>query len=151
MLLLHIVYMSLHTWRVSESLTTALNATATSMSDEYKLEYGLFLIYPILLFIYEVYVLIFEGVTTCRRMMGTTAQSDKSLRRRIVDKFSNLSDYFITHFSRLGTLIFFSFSVAWYVLFYLDDKNQIYMAMMVLLFGWLYTITFTKGLKSVHS
>ena len=171
LMIVHIVYMSLfsvYVAPVSDNLHRIFDSSAPHScrsGGTYGL-HGLFLIWPGLLLLYEVYSF-FSILSRSSPASCSCCKHDSGTRKKetqppgcctSMTRVSILSLPYLmisTLFSYLGHLTALAFCVlviAWYALFLCTSNMSTYVEIvsMVMLLGWLFTISFTKGFEDMH-
>lgn len=172
LMVVHIIYMSLFSVYVaptSDNLHRIYSSPAPQScksGGSYSL-YGLFLIWPGLLLLYEVYSFFsvlrrsssVSSCSCCKHDGGTQKkETHNSGCCAAITRLSILSlPYLIisTLFSYLGhltALTFCALVIAWYVLYLcaLGMSTYVEIVSMIMVLGWLFTISFTKGFEDMH-
>lgn len=167
LMLVHIVYMSLYSvyvTPVSGDLHRRYNVTtgACQSGGSYSV-YGLFLIWPGVLLVYEFYSVasrIYRSVS-CRRRGGRENKEDEERNSGWYSSWTKFDPLSLPYtliaalLNNLGHLTTFAFGglvIAWYALFLCisDMSTYVKVVSMVFVLGWLFTISFTKGFEDMH-
>ena len=156
LMIIHILYMSFFTSYSFELLSTT---SPNAQSRGQKAAYGLFLLWPAMLFIFELYYLIanvrswwgrrtqFKVLRRSQEAVGGPFGKVAKVTRSTLAMASTVFD----NLPHLGATILSVFVLIWYLLFLVQDHNQVYVVVVVIVVGWLYATSFTKGFKTVHA
>ena len=145
----HIVYMALFSVYSLDSLQN-FNVTRGSNGKEPEMLYVCFLILPAIIVLVQMYYIISNVIEVCKRKKKNSAYEgtdfDK-LMHAIMLIIGGISPYLITILS----FIFSGFVAIWYWSYMISSPNQPFYLAVALIFGWLFTIVYTKGFETMHS
>ena len=110
--------------------------------------YGVFLVWPLIVLLFTLVFGSVQLLSAWRRRK----QSRSGLKSNS-DFFENLFVFywFMSNLGSLTAIAFGVLTVVWFVMYLSQDPNQVYVLAVNLVLGWLYSIHFTKGFKTVHA
>jgi len=161
LILVHIAYMTLFSVFVlptNANLKSLFNSTTkpSCRLDPGTGIYGLFLVWPVMILLYELYSIISEIVeklSACCRKYDTNTDTEVSREQLTLLGLPYLIILTLfSYISHLTALAFGSLAIAWFALFLCATTSQVYVEIvsLVLILGWLFTMSFTKGFEELH-
>jgi len=169
LMLVHITYMILFSVYVTPAyreLTILYNSSTISQCRQSPSTsvYGLFLVWPLLILVFELYQISTEIIRFIRRRCFHSQKTERKSKLSVPNephsenKFSLLGlPYlllvtFFSYISHLTAIAFGCVVIAWFVLFLCATTEFAYVEVVSLVFilGWLFTISFTKGFEELH-
>ena len=175
LMIIHIVYMSLFTAYVMPNTTDLLNRynfSSTNPQWQCKSDigttiYGLFLVWPGLIVLFEIVFMALRLFRASKQWLMNIINRDKTktenkaensqccsckIRIDVLEIPFLLLSVFISNLSLLSSFVFGATVAAWYVMYVCPGYIQAYVQVLSLafLFGWAYTITFTKAFQGLH-
>ncbi len=110
--------------------------------------YITFLLWPIMLLIFEGYYMVASVLHFCRTK---SKSSDKTRKMWISSSVKGIIGISWKHLSHITSCIFSTLVIVWFILYYTKNSYQAHILAIVMVFGWLYTIVFTDGFETVHA
>ena len=149
LLIFHLIYMFLLSVYAIPSLDS-INVNETNGSSVSYMPYGLFVIWPGIFLIYEIYHIgssIYLWIREVGRHLGIKDWRKCSpffLIKAIIETlFDHLAH--VANFS-FGTLI-----ITWYVLYAVNSPSQVEVLAFGIMIGWMCALSFTDGFENLHS
>ncbi len=143
LMLVHLIYMSL--------LSAYGIPLVKETVDTKAWPYVLFLFWPIVLLVFEIYYFSINILHFCskrnnqNRELKNQGQSSVS---RILNSIFRILMRYLAHFT---SLVFSILVITWFSLYYTKNDYQAHILAVALVLGWLYTIAFTDGFETVHA
>ena len=156
---IHIVYMALFSAYNLPHSHVVTNATSGSVGRTEGSPSYLFLLWPVLLMLFELYVIVAQAYLHCtrssrRRRAGAddgSAETNRFCSGIPRDVIYYVFVWIIANGSNLMGIVFPASVIAWFVAKLLSSDAELYLLATAVLLGWMYTILFTKGFETVHS
>lgn len=156
----HIVYMVLFSvYTLPHVHPVGVNSTVRSVSRTEGTPSYWFLIWPVPLLMFELYVIMAQMYLFCKRSRRRkpTSGVDGSTERRSCcsgiprDITYHVFVWFTEYASHLMNISFPVSVVAWFIVKAKSSDVELYLLATAVLLGWVYTIFYTKGFETVHS
>ncbi len=156
LMLVHLLNMGLfsaYSIPLLSSATLPVNITLTRGSTTiHAFPYGLFLIWPLTLLLYEMYYILNTVYHSCKKLDGICKVfSDKRKPKGVLSLIGNLILLVIDYLSHVSCVSFACLVIAWYILYLLGNIYQVHILATALIVGWLFSVVFTAGFEAVHS
>ena len=156
---IHIVYMALFSAYTLPHAHIDANATSGSIGRTDGSPSYWFLLWPVLLMLFELYVIIAQAYFYCtrssrRRRAGAgdgSAHTKRFCSGIPRDVMYYTFVWILSNGSNLMGIVFPGSVIAWFVAKSLSSDAELYLLATAVLLGWMYTILFTKGFETVHS
>ena len=159
LMIIHIVYMFLlsiyGTSALADDSTAAeaSNGTITTDPNSRVFPFIMFLSWPILLLLVEMYLIVAKLGYACRER-DTENSSENKDGITCDGPFAGLKLVFRfvgVYLNDLSRITFSCFVIAWYAMYVLNKENQEYILATSLIIGWMCAIVYTTGFQTVHS
>ncbi len=133
---------------LSDNSNSNTNDTSTA-EDITTFPSGFFLLWPIILLIFELYYVIINAYiwSMKRQMVDPLKAKNRSCVRSLHSAYLTITE----HFSHITCVIFCLLIFIWFGLYSANSVSQVPVIATTFVIGWLFTIVFTKGFQSVHA
>ena len=154
-MLMHIAYMVILCNFAIPQLPELVNArefNATALVDAEPIPYVFLLIWPIILFVYELYYGIHASYTWCMEVGRFT--NDKQWRKICTSPIKLLQSGFkliMSQWSHWASMIFSVLILIWFIMYLVKAFDQVYFLSLGVILGWINTVAFTDGFEGLHS
>ncbi len=146
LMMVHITYMTLL------SIYGIASISETVQNKNHCGEFSLFLIWPALLYGYELYLIVTNIFQIAKEFDFTDGVLAKINEKSFI--ISNVPSFILAiimhHLAHIMCILFSSMVMLWYLLYLNSDPRQASVLATVLLVGWLFTISFTDSFETVH-
>ena len=146
LMVIHIVYMALLSAYAVPSVANYVGYKGEIRESSKIFPFIFFLIWPFILFVYEIYYIFMRFILFCRtheESNVTTFQLKSAVARSAKMVMDNIG--------HISSVIFSLLVMGWFTLYMFESSNQAYVLGVSLVVGWLFTIVFTEGFEAVHS
>ena len=146
LMLIHIIYMSLLSVYAVPSVANFVGYKGAIRESPSIFPFILFLIWPSILLLYELYYMIVRIIQVCKTQEDSLLS--KFTLKAIIEWFLSMIHDNIGH---ITSIMFSLLTITWFILYVLASTRQAYVLGIVLVVGWLFTMVFTEGFEAVHS